>query len=325
MPPKDQEPDAADDNNEQLLDAAAASGKQVESQQGHHLWRSVKRAVCLEVNVRAPGVLSRLQAEMRSGHISDEMWNLYLSRVIQPNDERLTSGTSPFTKHPVHYIVHRHRIRITRSFANAKTHSKALQTPLYTVQAHDAVVKPEDARKMTPAVREELLRMVRPDATKGLPGFLHLYEGMRLILNSKDCVRFGVMKGCPCVLRHIVFADDEVLPVAPVGGQPYSLVYMPASLLLQVEGADWTLPPTELPANLPEGVNKKGFFQLRPTFDYLRARHEAEYFSVRRTSFLVMPADTLTVYAAQGSTFDAVIADMQRPPNLDHAKHWLAC
>ena len=167
--------------------------------------------------------------------------------------------------------------------------------------------------------------MVRPDATKGLPGFLHLYVGLRLILNSKDCVRFGVMKGCPCVLRHIVFADDEVLPVAPVGGQPYSLVYMPTTLLLQVEGADWELPPTELPATLPKGVNKRGLFQLRPSFDYLRARHGAEYFSVRRTSFLVMPADTLTVYAAQGSTFDAVIADMQRPPNLDHAKHWLAC
>ena len=33
----------------------------------------------------------------------------------------------------------------------------------------------------------------------------------------------------------------------------------------------------------------------------------------------------MTVYAAQGSTFEAVIADMQRPPNFDAAKHWLAC
>ena len=33
----------------------------------------------------------------------------------------------------------------------------------------------------------------------------------------------------------------------------------------------------------------------------------------------------MTVYAAQGSTFEAVIADMQRPPNFDSAKHWLAC
>eukprot|EP00973_Karenia_brevis_P042554 5892242-Karenia_brevis.AAC.1 len=38
-----------------------------------------------------------------------------------------------------------------------------------------------------------------------------------------------------------------------------------------------------------------------------------------------MPADTITVYAAQGSTYDAVVADMQRPPNLELAKYWLAC
>ena len=37
------------------------------------------------------------------------------------------------------------------------------------------------------------------------------------------------------------------------------------------------------------------------------------------------PADTVTVYAAQGSTYDAVIVDMQRPPRLNLAKHWLAC
>lgn len=47
--------------------------------------------------------------------------------------------------------------------------------------------------------------------------------------------------------------------------------------------------------------------------------------TVRRTGFLVTPADTLTVYAAQGSTFDAVIADMQRPPNYELTKHWPAC
>ena len=33
----------------------------------------------------------------------------------------------------------------------------------------------------------------------------------------------------------------------------------------------------------------------------------------------------MTVYAAQGSTYNTVVADMQRPPNLDFAKHWLAC
>ena len=39
----------------------------------------------------------------------------------------------------------------------------------------------------------------------------------------------------------------------------------------------------------------------------------------------VAPADTRIVYAAQGETFDAVVADMQRPPSMDPDTHWLAC
>eukprot|EP00973_Karenia_brevis_P025790 3559876-Karenia_brevis.AAC.1 len=81
---------------------------------------------------------------------------------------------------------------------------------------------------------------------------------------------------------------------------------MPTSLLLQAEEVEWILPATELPAGLPANVDRRGLFQARPSYDYLSVRHESEYFSVRRTSFLVMPADTLTVYAAQGSTYDAV-------------------
>ena len=62
----------------------------VEGKQGFQLWRNIKRVVCLDINVRAPGLLSRLQAEMRAGSISDEMWNVYMSRVLAPFDARLT-------------------------------------------------------------------------------------------------------------------------------------------------------------------------------------------------------------------------------------------
>ena len=64
---------------------------------------------------------------------------------------------------------------------------------------------------------------------------------------------------------------------------------------------------------------------MRPSSDYLRVLVDDAYITVRRTTFLATPADTITVYAAQGGTFDAVAADMQRPPNLDLARHWLAC
>ena len=72
--------DEDDEPGETVQEASNA-----ESRQGSELWRSYfRRVVCLNVNVRAPGVLSRLQAEMRAGDISDEMWSLYMSRVLQP-------------------------------------------------------------------------------------------------------------------------------------------------------------------------------------------------------------------------------------------------
>ena len=112
-----------------------------------------------------------------------------------------------------------------------------------------------------------ILRRVNPELTKGLPSFLPLYVGMRLILSSKDCVRFGLVKGCTCILRHIVFAGHENLPVTHVAGEPHHLTFMPISLVLQAEGAMWTLPSEELPASLPASIDKRGLFQLRPTYD----------------------------------------------------------
>ena len=296
-----------------------------EGRQGFELWRRFRTVVSLSVNVRAPDALGRLQAEMRAGKLSDAMWDLYMDRVAKPLDPRLSDPASPFVKHDVHFIVHRHKIRIMRSLENARTESKRLQTPLYMVQACDEVVHREDETKLTNAVRTTLLQMVNPGETRGLPSFLPLYRGMRLLLASKDCVRLGIMKGCPVILRDIVFGDEEVHPDAPVAGHPYSLEFMPFSLLLQAENAFWQLPVTELPSTLPAGVDRRGLFQLRPSFDYLRVLVDDAYITVRRTTYLATPADTITVYAAQGGTFDAVVADMQRPPNLDLARHWLAC
>ena len=48
-------------------------------------------------------------------------------------------------------------------------------------------------------------------------------------------MRFGLMKGCPVVLRAVVFADEEELPYDQIAGTPHSLAYMPFSLLLQIE------------------------------------------------------------------------------------------
>jgi len=75
------------------------------------------------------------------------------------------------------------------------------------------------------------------------------------------------MKGCVCIIRDIVFADDELIPLDLVAGHPHHLSFMPISLLLQVEDVPWILPETELPSDLPPGVDRRGLFQLRPRTD----------------------------------------------------------
>ena len=78
----------------------------LEAREGFALWRSITRVVCLTVNVRAPGLLGRLQAEMRAGAISDQMWALYLDRVLQADDPRLKDPLLPFATSATHFVVH---------------------------------------------------------------------------------------------------------------------------------------------------------------------------------------------------------------------------
>ena len=200
-----------DSNGEQKAEQEMENAD-AESRQGFELWRSFRRVVCLTVIVRAPGVLSRLQSEMRGGHISDEMWELYMSRVLQPQDHRPTDPASPFVKNKPCFVVHRHKIRVMRYFQKAKEHSIQLETPLYIVQAKDEATRSQDQIKLTREIMSKLLRRVSPEQTKGLPRFLPLYRGMRLLLSGKDCARLGVVKGCIIVLRDIILADDEDVP-----------------------------------------------------------------------------------------------------------------
>ena len=297
--------------------------KATENLQGSKLWKTMKNVVCLNINVRTPSALCKLLEEMRSGNISDEMWDLYMSRVLTESDPRLQQ--SPFTDNSVHYVVHRHKIRVMRSLEQARNQSRKLNTPLFVIQCQDVAVHAVDAQKLTDEVRGNLLKRVNPENTKGLPSFLPVYRGMQFLLTSKNCVRLGIMKGCPVILRDIVFSRDEVLPSDLVAGHAHHLKFMPLTLVLQAENVDWILPDDELPAGLPANIERRGLFQIRPSADYLRVAIGNEHISVRRTSFLLTPADTVTVYAAQRGKYDAIVADMQRPPNLDLAKHWLAC
>ena len=149
-----------------------------EASQGMLLWRGLTRVVSLTVNVRAPGVLGRLQSEMRTGQISDDMWGLYVSRVMQPSDPRL--HLPPFSTSPVQYIVHRHRVRVSQSFQNAVEHCRRHELRLYVCKA-SVEAKGGEEHFLTPGVLAELLHLTSQRQTQNVESSLPLYLGMRLL------------------------------------------------------------------------------------------------------------------------------------------------
>ena len=157
-------------------------------------------------------------------------------------------------------------------------------------------MKTADADYFTEAMRTELLQLTNPRLLKHLSSFLPLYLGMRLLLCSKDCVRFGLMNGCECILEHIVFADEETLPEEVVAGDPVMLQYMPVSLILRAVDAPWRLTDMVCP-QMPRTFSRQGLFQLQPSQVYISRKVERDkYTSVRRTQFATLPADTRIVF-----------------------------
>ena len=307
--------------NANEADVQKRNDKESETLQGLLLWRGLTRVVSLAVNIRAPGVLGRLQSEMRRGSISDDMWSVYLSRIVQSQDPRLQQ--SPFSTSDVQYIVHRHRLRTRQSFNNAVDHCQRNDLRLYVLKPTIEARLGEE-KHLTATVISDLLTLSNPRKTGFIEGLLPLYIGARLLLQSKDCVRLGLMKGCECVLEQIIFDDAEVLPITAVAGMPIELEFLPYSLLLRAKSAKWILPAAQLPP-LPQTFDRRGLFQLTTSSCYTRHEVGTKIFSTfKRTGFRVAPADTRIVYAAQGETFDAVIADMQLPPRMDPDTYWLA-
>ena len=107
---------------------------------------------------------------------------------------------------------------------------------------------------------------MKPSAPGHVPGLCFLYIGMRVLIDDKVCVRLGLVNGSECVLEHIVFAEDEAIPVdgALVAGRPHTLQYMPNALLRRAIGVPWQLPVGELPI-LPDHItDRRGLFILNP-------------------------------------------------------------
>ena len=130
---------------------------------------------------------------MRSGNVSDAAWHALQSRVLgnwtdaDGNPRRLPDGVAdprlrepPLSTHAVHYVVHRHQLRVCQAFRNAAATCAAALQPLYVSVACDELA--EGPGRLTDEVRGLLLKKNNLRFVKNLPGTLPLYRGMRLLL-----------------------------------------------------------------------------------------------------------------------------------------------
>jgi hypothetical protein len=295
---------------------------------GLGIWHKFQSVVMLTLNVRAPGPLGDLLAELRAGPLSDASMELLRSRLIGYSlvagkaralpmgtpDPRLTQP--PFSNNAIHFVVARHKLRACQSFQNAMMAARSLGVPVFVVMSLDAP-KVDEAHLFTERVRNQLLDNVTLREIHHMPGILPLYVGMGLLLSSKDCVHLGLMNGCEVVLEEIMFAPVEDLPDALVAGSVHELKYLPSALLLRAVGVQWTLPAEQLP-ELVAATDAKGLFCLSPSQVSIRATaKDDQAINVRRTGFQLLPADTRTAHASQGETWVAVIGDLARPPRMD--------
>jgi len=197
---------------------------------GLELWHQFRSVVVLTLNVRAPGPLGEILAEMRNGPLSTASMELLKGRKIgyqlvdgkavplPPGaaDPRLTQP--PFSTNQVHYVVAVHKLRSCQAFQNAMLTARSLGVPVFVVKAWDVADKPEERHLFTQMVRDETLEEPSLSKTKNMPGILPLFVGMTLNLLSKYCVHLCLTHGCEVLLEQIIFAPDEVLPENLVAG-----------------------------------------------------------------------------------------------------------
>jgi hypothetical protein len=118
------------------------------AQRGDATYLTFKTVISLDLNLRAPGVLGDLQAAMRRGEVTRELWEIYASRKLTSDgvvlDPRLNAP--PFSNNPIHYIVQRHKLRVQLSLDNAIMHCIEHKKRLYCVVASDTVSSPVQRR-----------------------------------------------------------------------------------------------------------------------------------------------------------------------------------
>jgi hypothetical protein len=304
------EPDSSDDE----MDDETAEERKL----GVTHFRNIRNVVCLNRVVRAPNALGALCTFIRHCKITDDVWTLLQSRVIRPNDTRLSS--TAWTKNPLKLIVQRHALRMSMSNTAVMEHAKDMTHPVYLVAARDDV---DCALAETVQAIQEMMQSTSSYKKTGRKqSLLMLYKGARMLLEGKDCALLGLMNGTEVLVEDIVLSPLETITSGheKSDSNVIPLKFMPEGLLVRAVNESWILPEHLLPG-LPSDTpmrSRRGLFFMRASDSCpFRVTYQGTKYRVRRTQFPLIPANAVIVYGAQGESYETAIADLGIPPNQD--------
>ena len=140
---------------------------------------------------------------------------------------------------------------------------------------------------------------------------------MTVVLEEKLCRKIGLVRGCGCIVRRILFDRREPNLSNGEPGQFHVLHYVPEALILQVPEVAWVKDPL-----------------LGPGCFYLPARRRswtahlkgsgACTLTVERLQIPVTNDSAGTAYSLQGQTLDRGIFVLNQPGGMSRDELWIS-
>ncbi|CAL1155614.1 unnamed protein product [Cladocopium goreaui] len=224
-PPRATQPDAS-------TPTSASSPSLMHAAAGAALWRSISAVLILEESHRCRGPLQQLLQDLLSDQgISHESCQHLHHRLLQTADARMFQPK--FHPSTCTVGVMRHTIRVCKTMQRAQQAAQSAGHRLVLAVAADRSSFGNRNVTLDPTLAQEAAAVHTLSATANLPGFLALYPGVQLCLETKLCPELGVVRGCTVIIDDIVLADIEPSfprdPTLP----PHPLLYLPQALLLR--------------------------------------------------------------------------------------------
>ena len=181
------------------------------------------------------------------GALSDDSWlqlqGRQLGHTFDPQRKRVTTnpgiadtrlGQQCFMESSCVVGVLRHTVRVVKALDRAQHAAALAGERLYLSVAADRTDSTAGNLQLPLHMFYKFLAVASLTTTKYLSGVVPLFYGMEVLLEDRQCVELGIVRGCRCVVRDILFDDTEPSHDDDPRDEPSVLRCVPFGLIVQV-------------------------------------------------------------------------------------------